>query len=205
MTPSKVLQHLINKYAEEAPQPTVMLEDSEARFKHQRQRMADFAHQFKTKFRVLLAEMESDISMLRANRFDKNMQKIFIQVWRHLIDIYNHFHEDRSYEAATKLVEYVKSRNTRAVIDNLDFLTEHHLQNPKDTDFPRTSIKSLKLLLSFADYLENYMKENKLFAKTKIITPMLPPEQNLTPTWRPPAPVSPPAILMPGEPKKEVV
>ena len=203
MTSSKVFQHLIKKYAEEAPQPTVLLEDSEARFKHQRQRMAEFAHQFKTKFRVLLAEMEHDIGILRAHRFDKNIQNTFIQIWRHLIDIYNHFHEDRSYEAATKLVEYVKSRNTRAVIDNLDFLTEHHLQRPKSADLPQTSIKSLKLLLSFADYLENYMKVNKLLANPKIITPMLPPEQNLTPTWRPPAPAQSPMILMPPDESKK--
>jgi hypothetical protein len=206
MTPSKVLQHLIKKYAEEAPQPTVLFEDSEARFKHQRQRMAEFAHQFKTKLRVLIAEMESDIGMLRANSFDKAMQKIFIQVWNHLVGIYRSFHEDRSYEAASKLVDYVKSRNTRAVIENLDFLAQHHLQNP-DEHGPKTSIKSLKLLLNFADYLEKYMKENKVLDKPKtIITPMLPPEQNLTPTWRPPAPQTPtPMILMPPEDvKKEI-
>lgn len=195
MTPTKVLQYLIKKYAEEAPQPTALFEDSEARFKHQRQRMSEFAHQLKTKFRVLIAEMESDIGMLRANRFPQDMQKIFIQVWNHLINIYRNFHEDRSYETASKLVDYVKSRNTRAIIENLDFLAQHHLQNP-NKDAPKTSIKSLKLLLNFADYLENYMKENKLLSNPKIITPMLPPEQSLSPTWRPPA--------LPEEAKKEI-
>lgn len=206
MTSPKVLQ-IMKKYADEGNQPTVMLEQSEGRFTHQRKRLEEFAHHLQTKLRVVLTEMEHDISVLKMRGFDKNMWKLLVEVWQHLEGIYKSFHQDRPYETANKIVNYLNDRNTRAIIENLDFLGQHHVKKT-NVDFAPTpnfinpEIRSLKLLMTLSSYLENYVKENPLVEKPKspfmnpIITPM-PPKPEI-PTWRPPeAQVATPVIIPP--------
>jgi hypothetical protein len=213
MTTPKV-QQLIEKYSAGAPltpmtsMPTSLLEQSEGRFKHQQKRMTEFAHSFQTKLRVVIAEMEHDIGTLRDRKFDRNMQKMMIQIWENLVNIYRSFHQDRPYEAASKLVGYVHEKQTKDVINNLDFLAKHHVKKT-NIDFAPMSvlehpeIRSLTLLTSLAAYLENYMKENPLLEKTKPIPISYPP--NTTPTWRPPAMTPEVATPEPAEPEKEAV
>jgi hypothetical protein len=213
MTSAK-FQQLIEKYSTGAPStpmtsvPTALLEQSEGRFKHQQKRMTEFAHGFQTKLRVLIAEMEHDISLLKERKFDRNMQVMMIKIWENLITIYRSFHQDRPYEAATKLIEYVHEKHTKDIIDNLDFLAQHHIKKT-NVDFTPMSamenpeIKSLKLLTNLAQYLQNYIKENPLLEKTKPIPISYPP--NTTPTWRPPAMPAEAATPEVVEPEKEAV
>lgn len=196
MTTPKVLQ-LIQKYADE--QPTALLEQSEGRFKHQRQRVTEFSHQFHTKLGVLIKEMEYDISVLRERGFDRDMRKMMTGIWNHLIELNRTFNQDKPYETAKKLVSYVKSKDTKAVIDNLDFIAKHHIKKT-NVDFIPTQtlvhpeIRSLQLLLNLADYLDHYMKTNPLLGET-VITPAPPPPTSLTPTFRPPAPIQPAPVV----------
>jgi hypothetical protein len=203
MASAKVMQ-LINKYSANpmTSVPTALLEQSEGRFKHQQKKIAEFAHNFQTKFRVLIIEMEHDLSTLRLKKFNKEIWKMMAQVWENLVNIYKTFHQDKPYEAAAKLVEYVNTKQTKDIIDNIDFLAQHHMKKTPVKFTPMSvlnipEIKSLKLLTSLSEYLQNYMKENSLLEKTKEVPISYPP---LTPTWRPPA-MTPEA----AEPEKEVV
>jgi hypothetical protein len=187
MTSPKVLQ-LMKKYADEGNQPTVMLEQSEGRFTHQRKKLEEFSHHLQTKLRVVISEMEHDISVLKMRDFDKNMWKLLVGVWQHLESIYKTFHQDRPYDTAKKIIDYTNDRNTRAIIENLDFLGKDHVKKT-NVDFAPTpnfinpEIRSLKLLLTLSNYVENYIKENPLMEKVK--NPMLPRAE--MPTWQPPA------------------
>lgn len=204
MTSPKIAQ-LMEKYADEGNQPTVVFEQSEGRFTHQRKRLEEFSHKLHTKLGVIVNEMEHDIGVLKMRDFNKEMWRLLVQVWQHLEGIYKTFKQDKPYETANKIISYLNDRNTRAVIENLDFLGQDHLKKTNVSftpapNFINPEIRSLKLLVNFSKYLENYLKENPLIEKTKspFITPM-PPKPEI-PTWRPPA-VEPatPVVIMPED------
>jgi len=181
MTAPNVLQ-LIKKYADPI-QPTGVLGDG--LYQNQQNQLSEFAHHFQTKFGVILAEMEHDIGILRERKFDKNAEKHFTQIWMHLMQIRQEIKEDKPYEAANQLIQYVKSPQTETIIEELNFKIQAFL---KETNvdfiplpvFKHPEVKSLKLLASFADFLEKYIAENPLIK-----------EHQSTPatrksTWRPP-------------------
>jgi hypothetical protein len=206
MKSSKVLQ-LIKKYADE-PAGTVMFEQSENRFKHQRQRLTEFSHSFHTRMRVLIAEIEYDIGILKDRGFDKDMRMLMTQIWVQLVEIFKAFKQDEPYKSAAKIIQYVRAKSTRSIIDNLEFLAKHHVEKT-NVDFGPSKvlvhpeIRGLTLLTSLTDYLEKYIKENPLLSKDPVITPM-PPRQDAA-TWRPPAPNVTPQIIMPPKDLPEQV
>jgi hypothetical protein len=163
---------LLDKYADEAG--TVLLEKSDARFKHQRHRLAEFAHQLFSRFRLILAEIEGDLVVLRERQFDPDMQKILIKVWRELEQIFKGFNQDKPYLVAQKLVEYVKSRSTRSILDNLDFLAKHHLQQTSEDISPsfQPQIRSITLLLNLAEHVEKYIAEHPLLPIVEMAPPL---------------------------------
>jgi hypothetical protein len=201
---SAKIQQLIEKYSANAPpamtgMPTALLEESENRFKHQRQRISEFAHQLHVKLNVLIKELEYDISNLKDRGFDHEMMKFMTGIWNHLIALNRSFNQDKPYETAKKLVAYVMSRNAKSIIENLDFIAKHHMKKTNVDFIPGQSlvhpeIKSLQLLLNFTDYLNNYMKINPLLGET-VITPAPPSPTSLTPTFRPPAPIQPAPVV----------
>ena|SRR5258708_7657620 len=161
MTNLKVLQ-LLKKYADEAG--TVLLENSDARFKHQRQRLSEFSHQLYTRFRLIISELEGDLMTLRERQFDRDMQKITIKVWQDLHQIAKIFNQDKPYIMAQKIIDYVKSRHTPAILENLDFLAKHHLQQTHEGPPSKfhAQFRSIQLLFNLSEYLEKYMTEHPM-------------------------------------------
>lgn len=166
----RILQ-LLEKYADGTAN-TALLENSGARFQHQRERLAEFAHQTYTRFRLILSELEGDALVLRERDFNPNMQKMLVKVWQDLQQILKSFNTVSPYTVAQKIVEYVNSRSTRSILDNLDFLAKNHLEQtnknlPKDF-LPK--IRSIPLLINLANHLEKYMKEHPLLSTFKPIS-----------------------------------
>jgi hypothetical protein len=158
---SKILLARIKKLAD-----TSTLDRNE-QFRLQREKLEQFYHDLHMKFRVMLNEMEGDLRTLKEKDFPKNLLKSFFQVWYDLIDISKQLDVKDPYVAADKLVQYVKQRPHRSIIDNLDFLIQHHMQkNEIDTQtgsmLQQVQVKSLKLLKELASRLEQYMTENPL-------------------------------------------
>lgn len=83
--------------------------------------------QFHDHLRSLLGQMEGDIVSLRESGFDLKMMKMYLQAYRTLRELFRTFNKDKPYEMAEKFVQFVLSRHSGAVLDNLDFLIQHHL------------------------------------------------------------------------------
>jgi hypothetical protein len=185
MSSLKVLQ-LIEKYADEVSQPTVLLEDSKNHHLHEQMRLNEFSHSFEMKLRIVISELEHDINILKERKFDKEMLKLLVEVWNAITNISLSLSKYSPYLSAIKLIDYVNSKRTKDIIDNLDFLAQHHLKETNESftqnmGMKNPEIKGLKLLLNLVSYLENYMKENPLLEKVK------PDPKKEVPTWRPPA------------------
>lgn len=170
---------LVHKYAD-----TVVSDDNE-KFRLQRERLEQFYHDLHLKLRILLGEMEGDISALKAKNFDKSLWKSFVNLWKDVLEISKEITVDKPYQGASKLVSYVKSRPHRSIIDNLDYLVQHFLKTT-EVDFKtgpilrQVQVRSLGLLKSLADHVEKYMEANPLL-----------PVPSSTPTAEPPLVVKP--------------
>ena len=200
------VQQLAQKFAN-----TVLL-DTNQKFKRQRVRLEQFAYDLRLKLGMLVREMEHDIGLLRARGFSKDMHKMYIKLWNDIISIYKKLDMEKPYSTAEEFLIYVKNKHVRDVIDNLDFLAEHHLKKT-DVDFkPSHSIeqpqlRGLKLFKSLTQHLEAYLKANPLLAvpsvtpSSSIDIPLLnvKPEPSATP-------VGETAVTVPGGPraKKEL-
>jgi hypothetical protein len=151
------LLQLANKYAQlaEADSPGMKL--------------SDLSHDLNIKLRTILDEIRNDIGTLRAKKFNASLLREMFNVKQHLEQISKNFDPARPYPTAQQIVAYTHDRNTRFILENLDFFSEHQMdknREPLPENFPQEyalqhpQIRCFKLLLSFGDYLQQYMAQN---------------------------------------------
>ena len=182
MTTQRLIQ-LADKFADKTeytqildPNPkTPSKSDLDQKFQFQRSQFFKLAEMFRDKLRSVINEMDGDYVALKERDFDPKMLKLFGQVKWHLIEIYKKISEDKPYQSAEKLIEYVNSRHTRAVIDNLEFLIQHHLQQTAVSFTPsqhmeNLKVKSLQHLIDLANGLKLFMEKNPLLPEPVIPT-----------------------------------
>jgi len=150
------LLQIANKYAELAGA------DSPER------KLSDFSHDLNIKLRTILDEIRNDVGTLRAKKFSPTLLREMFNVKQHLEQVAKDFDPARPYLTAKQIVDYTHARNTRAILENLDFFSEHYLEQNKEPlpeNFPQEfalqhpQIRCFKLLLSFGDYLQQYMAQ----------------------------------------------
>jgi hypothetical protein len=155
------VQQLAQKFAN-----TVLL-DTNQKFKRQRVRLEQFAYDLRLKLGMLVREMEHDIGLLRERGFSKDMHKMYIKLWNDVIGIYKKLDMEKPYSAAEEFLAYAKNKHVRDVIDNLEFLAEHHLKKT-NVDFrpsptmEQPQLRSIKLFKRLTQHLETYLKNNPL-------------------------------------------
>lgn len=138
-----------------------------AAFQAQRDRFTQFHEHFARQLRIVINEMGGDLFTLKNRDFDPKMFKLFGNIYQDLISISKELKEDKPYIAAQKLVHYVTDRPTKALIDNMDFLTKQHTKST-NVDFkpsPMLShpqIRSLDALKKLAAHLAEFMAKHPL-------------------------------------------
>ena len=194
---------------------TMVLDDANynQQFHAQREMLVRFYDFFHRHLAHILSQMDSDIGTLRARGFDSNMRRLFGQVYKRLEEIYKKIDTNKPYPAAQELVDYVGDRHHRSIIDNLEFLAQHHLKATKpETAIPLASsmkhileARSLPMVKELAEKLQEHMQEFPLI-QLPPLTPIPPP--GFTPAIEHPAQqvgegeVTNPAIPLPGMPAK---
>lgn len=158
---SKIIE-IINKYGEKT-----VIKNENAKFEQQRTRLSQFSHDLSLKMRILLGEMESDLKVLKLQNFDYDAWKGFVTLWNRIVHISKELNMEKPYLMAKKLVSFVKNKQTVNIIENLEFLIEHHLKKNKVEFLPNKhlkplQIKSLKLLKELSNNIQIYIEKNPL-------------------------------------------
>lgn len=143
------------------------LSDKNEQFRLQRERLEHFSHDLLLRLRMLISEMEGDLKVLKIKNLDKKVWKIFAKLWGQLIEIAKHLDSGKSYQSAQAVIDLVKTRPHKAIVENLEFLIQHHLKQTEVNFEPGpllqpVQVRSLKLLKALADYLEKYIQDNPL-------------------------------------------
>jgi len=152
-------------------------------------KLEKFSHEFRLKLRAVLAELEHNLGLLKLRAFDKDMLKLLFGVWRHLENLYLNFDQHDPYQTARQIVQYLNDKHTKSVIDNLIFLTEHHVKTTNVKDFTPSKtfvnpeVRGLKLLLQLGKFAEEALRQ--------------PLPSSVQQTWRPPSTQSMKAIQVP--------
>ena len=154
------LQELADKFAHE----TVYF-DKDAEFTQQRLRMKEFYLSFYRRLRGLVGELEGDVRIMKERNFDPKMLKLMIKSYRELLEILKTSDPEKPYHMGEKFVNYVLGRPTAAILDNLDFLIQHHLKNSKIDTMTgnlvgHPNINTFNQLKALAEHIKNFMAEN---------------------------------------------
>jgi len=166
MTSSNILRLIA--LAEELQQKidqTVVLEGNKPKLNEQFEAQREFGRQFNDKLRALLSELNGDLYTLQARRFDSKMWRLLVNVKSELEKILSSLKENRPHEAAWKLVDYVNNRSTKSILDNLEFLSQHHMHTTQPTGklpptTKHTEIQFFQHLKGLATELKAYMELN---------------------------------------------
>lgn len=160
------------------------------KFQEQRKRLGVFFDMFFREFSSTVNTIEGDIHTLKLKDFDRDTLRIMSKLFNNLVE-YRKFLANKNadlqiadvYPKITKIVNYILDRNNLAIIDNLEFLTQHFMKN-NQIDFQPTNalvqskLHGLKSLKRIALNARQYMDKNPLITNPGSIPPEeLPPSQ----------------------------
>lgn len=154
-------------------------------YQNQRDRLAKFYEHFHGKLRAIINGLDGEIRILKERKFDNKMMKLLVKVHQDLLSIYKETDKDNPYLAATKLVHYVLEGPNKHIIDNLDFLAKHHLQQT-NVDFmsgkilQNPQILTLATVKELAEHLKNFMAQHPMIQPpAPLVSAPVTLEQNL--------------------------
>lgn len=156
----------------------------------------EFGRGFNSQMRAILHELDGDVFTLKQRQFDPNMMRLLIKVKGDLEHILPRIRESNPHEAAQRLVDYVEGRNTGPVLDNLDFLIQHHLKAtqedvPNMPSLKNAEVNAIQKLKKLAQELKTYMDLNPSLPVPGSSPP--PPRENPA-TQHPDMPIGPEAV-----------
>jgi hypothetical protein len=146
------------------------------KFQEQRVRTNHFFDVFIKQFSESVSLIESDIHTLKLKGFDNDTLKIMAKLLSNLQDYRKHlYNKDREtgtfdiYPRVQKISNYVLDRNNLAIIDNLEFLTQHFMKNNQVDFLPsklltQSKLNGLKLLKRTVLAAKEYMDKNPLLS-----------------------------------------
>jgi hypothetical protein len=159
----------------------------------------EFGRNLYRKIRTLRGELDGDLFTLRARGFDPNIWRLAAKVKGELEKILTTIKENNPHAGGQQFVEFVLNKPYSSIIDNLDFLAQHHLNKTKDElgTIPSigkpVEVNSFRRLKELALETKAHMEQN----------PPLPiPIPSTIPP--PPNPIIDPGILAPPDAETKV-
>lgn len=155
---------MLEKFTTLAAQETVYQSPVNIEFQNQRDRLTKFYGNFQSKLRAIISEIDGEIRILRERKFDDKMMKLLLKFHQDLISIYKEIDQDNPYPAAEKLVYYVLESPNKHIINNLDFLAKHHLQQTNVSFMAgkilqHPEIRGLAAVKELAGHLRSFMAQ----------------------------------------------
>lgn len=153
-------------------------------FQAQRERLAKFYQKLDENLRHIRSELGDEINTLKERDFDSKMLQLLTKVYFTVISLHKEVNPEKPYIAAEKLVHYVLDKPNAPYIDNLDFLTKHHLKQT-NVDFKlhpaliHPEMNSLDALKKLAIELRAFMQKNPLIKLPNLSVPPVGLQENL--------------------------
>ena len=190
--------HLL-KFAEEITPKTLLLENPQKNLNIQFEEQREFGREFYRQLRIIIEELGGDLFILRVRKFDPKMWKLAAKVKGDLEKISMLYRENSPHLAVEKFCTFVLEKPNRDIIDNLDFLVQHHLKltDPKvelSTGLKHVEVNSFKEMKALAFEMKDYITKN----------PPLPIPGSNPPGQFDPNPAADPAFLTDPEAKTNV-
>jgi len=144
----------------------------------QQSKLDQFYLHFSKSLRFIINSLEGSLWSLKERKFDTKGYQALVKLQNQLIEINKQIKPNNPYLAANKLVNLVLDRPNLMIIDTLDFLIKHHLQQTQVDFRPSLSlrhpdVKELTNLKDLAEQLRNFMSKNPLIEKPTISTQQL--------------------------------
>lgn len=162
-----------------AAQETVYQSPVNAEFQAQRDRLSKFFEYFQGKLRSIISEADGEIRILKERKFDDKMMKLLIKYHQDLISIFMQIDKESPYTAAEKFVKLILEGQSGHIVNNLEFLSKHHLQQT-NVDFMSGKILQHPQIISFDKVKELAANLKKFMIQHPIIKPAVVPTQPIS-------------------------
>jgi hypothetical protein len=146
---------------------TVALEKKPTNINVQFEAQREFGRKFRMDLRRIHGELSGDILMLKERQFDPKMRLLAEKVKDQINKILLNVKENNPHASGWELVDYVLEKPNRDIIDNLDFLTKHHMQttHPETRFEIRSPLKEAEVngfqhLKELAHQIKDYMEQH---------------------------------------------
>jgi len=199
------MQLLIKSAIEEHLTPVLAPEDDPFTFQRKRE---ELGYELQMKLRMILAELEHELGLLKTREFDPEMLKLYNEVRHRLETIARTMNVANPIKTAREIVLYLDNRHTKAVLENLDFLAEHHLEKTK-VPFQsggllvHPKVRSFKLIPQLLQFAKEFLTEQSPQSMQETVRPS---KGNIIPVTLPGPPAvpsfaTPPAPTAPESPE----
>jgi hypothetical protein len=142
-----------------------------------RQAVANFSLDFREKLRLVIAEMEGDLLLLRYRHFDKALLNAYGDIWKYVVKVNKQSAFSDPIGAVHEIISYVGRQ--KQIIENIEFMAKRHVENTNvDTKMTgrmtHPKLRGLATLLHFVNHIETELKK-------------IEPSTTTQKTWFPPA------------------
>lgn len=150
------------------------------KWQEQRDRLETFYFDTSRFFRNLINEMDGDLLVLKHKDVHEDVIKMFSKFTHDLLKLYLDIDPTHPYAGMEKLVNWVDSKQTKNLLENLEFLIQTYLKKEK-IEFEQTpnmkhpQFSSIQKLLTIIPKLRNFMVEHPMLPDPRSVSTVPPP------------------------------
>lgn len=169
MTHKKVIE-LANKFANQ----------HNKEWQAQRERLETFYYDTSKFFKALINEMNGDLLVLKHKDIHPDVIKTFGDTIHKLLSLYLDIDPEHPYAGIEKLINWADNKQTKVLLENLEFLIKEYLFRGK-SEFEQTpnmkhpQVQSIKKLLAIVPKLRAFMNAHPMLPDPRSVSTVPPP------------------------------
>lgn len=169
MTHKRVIE-LANKFANQ----------HNKEWQDQRERLEAFYYDTSKFFKALISEMNGDLLTLKFKDIHPDVLKTFGDVTHKILSLYLEIDPDHPYVGLENLINWAESKQTKVLLENLEFLIKEYLFKERD-EFEQgpymkhPQVQSIKRLLGTIPKLKKFIIDHPMLPDPRSVSTVPPP------------------------------
>lgn len=158
--------------------------EEESGLQEQRNKLSKFYHKFTRELYALTNEMDGDLLVLKEKGLSSDLLKLFNGVKGHIISVTKQINPYAPYDGAMDLIEWASQKETKATLNNLNFIIQEFLKRNM-VEFqagPHINQVRVESIMKLKDILRKtyeYIQENSILPDPREM-PTIPPARRMS-------------------------
>jgi hypothetical protein len=154
---NKLIQKLANKF--------VGTHFEADKLEKQKEVFESFYYDNVAELKAILNEMSGDLWILKEKNLPLDLRQLLGKIFQQVLDLYKDINPKEPYSGTLNLVNWANSKTNKAILENLNFLIQKHLEKNEINFYGTDSLKqarvsSIARLLEVVPKLKQFMLDN---------------------------------------------